>query len=75
LFPNEGMIFSLGRRAARSCLPEFWARVILRQSMISAEVSAAEWTSKREVNVFLAVLALQDWLSFSVSMNTTMKIH
>jgi hypothetical protein len=43
--------------------------------MVSAEVSGAEWASEREVNVFLAVLALQDWLSFSGSMDATMEIH
>ena len=75
MFPDEGMMSFLGRRAAGSCLPEFWAGVILRQSMVSAEVSGAEWTSEREVNVFLAVLALQDRLSFSGSMDTTMNLH
>ena len=75
MFPDEGMMFFLGRRAAGCCLPEFWAGVILRKSMVSAEVSGAEWTSEREVNVFLAVLALQDSLSFSGSVDATMEIH
>ena len=43
--------------------------------MIRAEVSAAEWTPKRKVNVVLAVLALQDRLSFSSPMDTGKKIH
>ena len=43
--------------------------------MIRAEVSAAEWTPKRKVNVVLAVLALQDPLSFSDSIDATKKIH